>query len=309
MSPKRRAGGRANTRDSAVSRLGRRRAWDRHPRLGATREWARDPANLQLAIHTPRFRRMVALLFVLAVALGTLGSPFVIALVQGDERSMGPILVQSVAVQGNRRLAAPAVARASGVARDSLASEVDCEQVTSNLEKHPWIRKAHTTLLPGGQLVIRIEEREPVALVRGPANEGEGSIWRLIDGTGTPFARTRAEDWSRLPRFRSRRVLATGEIDSALIEALLIARRLSARPGWRPTAHEIELPTDASSRGWVLHSRTLPRTVILGENELEPRLERLAMLLDSKLPTARGAEEIDLRFADHAVLRSRSSSR
>jgi hypothetical protein len=145
--------------------------------------------------------------------------------------------------------------------------------------------------------------------MRGPATAGGAKIWRLIDRTGTPFARTRAEEWSRLPRLRSERVLETGEIDPALIEAFEITRHLSGRPGWRPTSREIELPTEDAGRGWVLHSRTLPRTVILGEDELAPRLQRLALLLDSNLPSARGAEEIDLRFADLAVLRSGSPSR
>ncbi len=309
MRSKRRAGGRANARDSAVTRLGRRRTRERYPRLGATREWVRDPASIQLAVHTPRFRRAVAGLFVLAIALGSLASPFVIEILQGDDRSTAPVLVRGVAVQGNQRLSAAAVAKASGVSPDGLASEVDCEQVALDLESHPWIRRADVTLLPGGKLVIRIEEREPVALVRGRAAAGDAIVWRLIDRSGTPFAKTRAEDWSRLPRFRSQRVLATGEIDPALIEALEIARQMSGRADWSPTSHEIELPTEDAGRGWVLHSRTLPRTVILGEEELERRLERLALLLDSDLPSARAAEEIDLRFAGLAVLRSGSPSR
>ncbi|MDE0911424.1 MAG: hypothetical protein OSB60_13245, partial [Myxococcota bacterium] len=61
--------------------------------------------------------------------------------------------------------------------------------------------------------------------------------------------------------------------------------------------------------GWVLHSQELPRTVILGEDELEPRLKKLSLLLTSNMPAARAAEEIDLRFANQAVLRSRSPSR
>jgi hypothetical protein len=300
-----------------VNRLGRRRARDRYSRWGARwsarwgaiREWARDPASIQLAVKTPRFRRAVTALFVLSIALGSLTSPWVVDLLRGGEQSLIPTRVRSIAVQGHRRLPARAVAKASGIAQDGLASQVDCEQVVRNLENHPWVRHADAVLLLDGKPVIRIEEREPVALVRGPAVVGDASIWRLVDRSGTPFARTRAEDWSRLPRLRSRRALTTGEVDPALTTALEITRHMSSRGDWRPTSREIELPTDDTGRGWVLHSRTLPRTVILGEDELEPRLERLALLLDSDLPSARGAEEIDLRFADLAVLRSRSSSR
>lgn len=310
MSSKRRAGGRARAWDSVVSRLARRRARDRYLRSGSTREWLRvDPTRIQLAVHPARFWRAVAGLFVLAIALGILASPRVIEHLLGNDRSAAPILVRSIAVQGNQRLAAAVVAQASGVAHDSLASEVDSEQVARDLENHPWIRDADAALLPGGKLVIRIEEREPVALVRGPASLGGANIWRLIDSTGTPFAATRAEDWSRLPRFRSQRVLATGRVDPALLEALEIARLMRGRAGGRSTPREIELPGPDAGRGWVLHSQTLPRTVLLGVDELEPRLARLALLLDSDLPSARGAAEIDLRFADLAVLRSGSPSR
>ncbi|MFT5695686.1 MAG: hypothetical protein ACI9QQ_001665, partial [Myxococcota bacterium] len=84
--------------------------------------------------------------------------------------------------------------------------------------------------------------------------------------------------------------------------------QLTDSPTQRAVHREIELPSKGAGRGWVLHSQTLPRTVILGEDELEPRLAKLAMLLGTDLPSTRGAEEIDLRFANQAVLRSRSSS-
>ena len=129
------------------------------------------------------------------------------------------------------------------VVLEELASEVDREQVVRNLENHPWVRHADAALLLDGQLVIRIEEREPVALVRGPAVADKAFIWRLVDRTGTPFARTRAEDWSRLPRLRSRgtrlpssaRVRANrGPVRPTRLQLQPVPS--TARPRTRPTA-------------------------------------------------------------------------
>ncbi len=315
MKSKRRASRRTRTRNSTIAMLGgghpaRTRMGERDTRLAAARGWARgEPTRIQRIVHAPGFRVVVIALSALALSLGALASNPLIERVQGDQRSEAPVRVQSIAVQGNTRLSATAVAHASGVAPDSIATEVDPEQVRLNLEKHPWIGHANTALLPDGKLVIRIEEREPAALVRGPASAGDKPIWRLLDATGTPFVGTRAEEWSRLPRFRSERVLATGEAEPALVEALTVARLVHGHTGTRLTTREVELPAVQAGRGWVLHSQTLPHTVILGENELESRLQELALLLDSDLPSARGAVEIDLRFADLAVLRSSSPSR
>ncbi|MCH7599351.1 MAG: FtsQ-type POTRA domain-containing protein [Myxococcales bacterium] len=321
MSPKRttrgKASGKARRQSSWVSRLTQR--WPPLGRgvRGAGRSRGRvGPGRIQRGSFAVYFRPAVAGLFFIALVLGVLVSHPVIESARGDKQSAVQVRVQSVAVLGNHRLSLADVARASGVAPDSLASEVDSAQVAKTLEQHPWIRRAEATLLPDGKLLVRIKERKPIALVREVVRDSRNAdntenqtVWRLVDATGTPFARTRAEDWSRLPRLRSQRTLATGEIDPTLVEALSIVRFMRSHAGRRLGAREIELPARDAGRGWVLHSQTLPHTVILGEKELEPRLERLALLLASDLPSARGAEEIDLRFADRAVLRSRSPSR
>ena len=314
MTKKRRTSRKTGAQSSLINRLTRRR-----PPLGrglasAVRELRQaGPTRIQRGSFSVYFRPAVAGLFALALVLGIFVSHPVIERALGDEQSTLQVRVQSVAVLGNQRLSPFEVARASGVAPNSLASEVDPARVAKTLERHPWIRRAGATLLPDGKLIVRVEEREPIALLRELSGDSEHAdkepVWRLVDATGTPFARTRALDWSRLPRLRSRRVLATGEVDPALVEALSIVKFMRGRAGKHLATREIELPARDLGRGWVLHSQTLPHTVILGEDELQPRLERLALLLASDLPSARRAEEIDLRFAERAVLRSRSHTR
>ena len=254
-------------------------------------------------------KRGLTLGFVAAFWLGTVTSHRVVEQIQGDASSASAMRVHALAVQGHERLSAARIAKASGLGSGSLASASDPERIARQLESDVFIESAQVTTLPTGTVVVRVQEREPVALLRGAEFEGGSQTWRLVDTTGTPFARTRARGWSRLPRFRSAEALPTNKPNPKLVFGLSLAALMREINGQSVVKREIQLPSEANGLGWVLHSQTLPRTVILGEDELKPRLERLALLLASSLPATRGAEEIDLRFAGQAVLRSGSSSR
>jgi len=306
MSPKRRTGRRTRKQSPVISRLNRKRRHDGFTNGGVMRG---DSVHMPGRDRAPGFRLLTSLGFALALLTGIISSRSVIQHVQAGETSGDPVRVRSVAVLGNQRLSAASVAQASGVAPDSIATRLDTKQIARTLERHPLIGSARSIVLPHGQLVVSVEERNPVALLRGRPGAKQEVVWRLVDSTGTPFANTRAEAWSRLPRLRSARARATGVVDPTLVEAIRIAMQIDRERAPAVAEREIELPTKGSGIGWVLHSQTLPHRVILGTQDLEPRLERLAMLLDADLPTARGVEEIDLRFADQAVLRGRSSFR
>lgn len=254
-------------------------------------------------------RQLVATLFVIALLLGSVTSRSVVRAFQGDATSVAPIRVEVIAVQGHDRLSAGRIAAASGIPRQSLASQLEPAQVAETLEAHEMIRSASVAPLPNGKLIVRVEEREPVAILRAPEAPDGDFVWRLVDTTGTPFARAQANEWSRLPRLLSRAALPTDEADPRLVGALTLATLIRETEGPNLEPREIELPSPKEGLGWVLHSRTLPRTVILGEDELKPRLEKLALLLASNMPPARAAEEIDLRFEGQAVLRSGSPSK
>ncbi|HIG70626.1 MAG TPA: FtsQ-type POTRA domain-containing protein [Myxococcales bacterium] len=304
MSPKRRAGARGQS--SVVARLAQKRS--RNPLT--SRRWVSvDPGGVQRFARWVSFRQVLAALFLLALFTGTAMSQYVVAEMQGDASNEAPVRVRGLAVQGHERLSAGRVAAASGLAPGMLASEIDTAKVAAALNAHEMIRSATVAALPHGKLILRVEEREPVAIVRAPEVEGGGDVLRLVDTTGTPFARAQANDWSRLPRLRSATVLPTDQADPQLLRALWLAALIRQTNGSDREAREIELPSQQAGLGWVLHSQELPRTVILGEDELEPRLEKLSLLLTSNMPAARAAEEIDLRFANQAVLRSRSPSR
>ncbi len=306
MSAKRRPFSRGTRQSAVVARLGRRQRRDPF----STRGWLSVDATRVQGVDRTLIRRLVLTTgFALALLLGATSGPALVASFNTVGADGETVLVRSVAVQGNVRLNAATVAMASGVARDSIASQLDPSQVEANLESHPMIRAADVALLPDGQLVVRIAEREPHALLRGRGDEGSATAWRLVDADGTPFADTRAEAWSRLPRVRSAAVIESDIASAPLREAIELAAQMDDPRFAVLGDREIELPAEAGSDGWVLHARGNPRRVVLGTDEVKPRLERLAMLLNADLSAARTATEIDFRFAGQAVLRSGSSSR
>jgi len=270
---------------------------------------------------TPARRRIViAAAFVLSVGLGAaFGSPALDA--AGMLGGGSAARIERISVQGNYWLSSRDVAVATGVAPGQTGAEIEVDVVGERLRAHPWIRNAQVMRLPTGHLLISIEEREPVALL-APATAAPDApaAWRLVDDAGTPFARVSdptarpigaetAADW---PRLRGGEQLGDGAAHPELAAALVLSRhveeaRLSGLLGGeRPL--ELVLPSSDDSQGWVLDPGPGRPRVILGHDRLAERIDRLEALLRSELVELRGAEEIDLRFADRAVLRSGAAS-
>jgi cell division septal protein FtsQ len=212
------------------------------------------------------------------------------------------------------------VALAAGVAKGSSAPEIDPRAVEDRLASHPWIRSAQAAVLPSGELLVQIEERQPRAVVRAGSEEA----WRLVDTWGAPFAPAEPDPAASLPRLRSHRQLAGDREHGTLARALTLLDELppsvlrklapaageaSEEAGGWPSGLELHLPEPGSHRGWVLRVARPRLEVILGREAVELRLRRLARLLESGLREVRRARSIDLRFADRAVMRAASVSR
>jgi len=257
---------------------------------------------------TPAGRTLLAASFLLSVLAGALLSP---AILEGLDHVFRaePAPLRSIAVQGNQHLSTREVAVATGIDPAASDGEISIEAVEARLESHPWILSARALQLPTGRLLVRIQERTPVALLCSPHPcDGDETGWLLVDAYGTPFANVLSGDDRTLPRIVGRRALATRETDPDLARAVSLQDRLPAAGSARAPA-ALELPEASSSEGWVLHLSSPAQRVLLGSRDLEARLERLEWLLAADLASAREAEVIDLRFAERAVLRSASASR
>lgn len=131
------------------------------------RRWGRTPKFMVsrldgIALPKPRLRRVVGWTAALGlvVALGT-GIPDAYSGLQGSDLFM----VKKISVEGNRLLAQTEIVDRSGVEVGGNLFQADLQTATDSLCAHLLIRKALLLRRPPGDLVISLEEREPVAWV------------------------------------------------------------------------------------------------------------------------------------------------
>jgi hypothetical protein len=89
--------------------------------------------------------------------------------------------------------------------------------------------------------------------------------------------------------------VGAGRPDPLLAEGVALAER--ARPA------ELRLPVEGSDLGWVMRPRGSDVEVVLGREDLEARLARWEQLRGSAAVELGAGAQVDLRFADQAVLR------
>lgn len=274
----------------------RRRRWqaqaaEARRRRSGDQPW-RDTRSM-----TPRGRRTLLALVLLPALLMAAGSLMRAGGGTLTRLQQEGLALRRISVEGARRVAPAEIAAAAGVRAGTPLLDVDVAAVETRLAEHPWIARARAVRLPPEQLLISVAERVPLAI----AVAGHGDGW-LVDASGTAFARAGAADVGRLPLLRGEQALRVGEADPALAEGVALALALSRR-GFRTSA-EIALARQGDPDGLALRlAGTAPR-IVLGSGELDGKLERLRALLAAGLPQTEAASDIDLRFADRAVLRS-----
>jgi len=73
--------------------------------------------------------------------------------------------ISGMSVQGDRMSDASEVLERSGLAEGMHGDSIVFLDVIERIETLPWIRMAHVNLTPSGQVRIRVEEEEPMALL------------------------------------------------------------------------------------------------------------------------------------------------
>ncbi len=257
-------------------------------RRGWRNETTSRPAGL---LRRPRARR--ALVWLVACALGALAGAL-----RGEELLARWLPERSshvrFAVMGNRHASGAELVAAAGVAPATALRTLDLVAVRAALAGHPWVRSARVAALPPDQLILAVEEREPVALAQ------LAGVRRLVDRDGTPFAPATPD--AQLPELRGAGApgppLAEGVALLAALKAHgLRAPRALILGGAEPAAlPALELAADAPAPG---------ARVLLGRDDRDRKLARLAGLLRSGPPELGQTAEIDLRFGGDVILRPR----
>lgn len=204
-----------------------------------------------------------------------------------------PPALTRIAVEGARQLSPRSVATATGVAPGTPLAELDEARIEDNLTAQPWIRAARARRLPGGSLVVSVDERIPSATTLA----GEPARVFAVDAMGAVFAPA-PEHAGALPRLVLSEEPTLGEEDPARARAIEIG-------SWLPdhglaTPREIGVATD--DRGFTLRFAGLDTEFVLGSVDLPARLDRLSRLLAQRPAEVAAAARVDLRFEDQVVL-------
>jgi cell division septal protein FtsQ len=215
-------------------------------------------------------------------------------LLGGASFSASPI--ESIHVQGTERLAPAAVAAASGLSRGASGSEVDDIAIAERLADEPWIADARVMMLPTGRLLVSVTERVAVAT----AHVGDEAP-HFVDASGTLFAAI-GEEPPALPRLFPAGPVAAGEPEASLADAVALAADFESHGLGRPV--EIVLGDDSDPTAYIVRLPDLAARILLGREDLDSRLDELADLLGADVAELATSTQIDLRFADQAVLRS-----
>jgi POTRA domain, FtsQ-type len=206
--------------------------------------------------------------------------------------------VSAVEVQGASHLTGVEVAQAAGIAPGDGYTAADPRRLAGSLRQNAWVAEAGAARLPGGTVVLRVREREPLAVI-----EGRGGPLG-VDAEGRPFAVLDARDAKDLPRLHCESTPLPGEPDPRIAEAIRVARSFPSRGLAMP--REIALGKEADPEGLVLRLPGLEARFVFGAKDLDARVGMLAELLAKRPAEVAEAASVDLRFLGQAVLSGRT---
>lgn len=145
--------------------------------------------------------------------------------------------VRQVLVCGQRRVSVVEIREHAGLIPGTPLIRVSLRSLTARVRSHPQIADAWAERRWPDSIIIRVEEREPVALV---ARYGG---WYLVDGSGYLLGEAKVDDLSILPIISG--VSADGDTAGERMRAPHIEAALDAlaafTPAWRGMLSEVNV--------------------------------------------------------------------
>jgi len=179
----------------------------------------------------------------------------------------------------------------------------DRARAQQTLETHPWVRRAVVRRVFPATLVVELEEREPVALLKA----GTGGRVFLLDRDGAIIVAEAFTDDERLPVLTGMEyadaILRTGETGARIRAALALVALLD-RSGVGRTEVDVRRPNDLVVYASGLRFR-------FGDGDFGDKVERYQQVSDRVRDRVRAQAravparlvEVDLRFQDKVIVR------
>jgi cell division protein FtsQ len=198
--------------------------------------------------------------------------------------------VDEILVVGRAETAHEDLLAGLAIARGSPLFAFDADAARRRIEALPWVRRASVTRMWPATIVVRVEEREPLALWQ---NQGR---FALIDRDGHVITRDKLERFRGLPVVVgegaapfAREILATLATEPDLMKRVTAAVRVGGRR-WNVRMDgvvDVQLPEDGAEAAW----------------------KRLAEIERTQRVLARDVRVLDLRLPDRLIVRTRASDK
>ena len=197
--------------------------------------------------------------------------------------------IRDVRVLGANALSPPDLVKLSGLAKGAALSDKTSRSAIEKLRAHPRLSQVSIIKDVTGDIVIRVKEREPVALMqldRLHYLDGEGRILDQADARAAlPIV---TGDWK--PREEKEMATQAMELRRTLVEEGFEEKEIS------------ELHYDPRA-GWTLYPTAFKVPVVFGVDRFGEKAGRMMRLMDRFRGRQDALEEIDLDYEKRAVIK------
>lgn len=233
---------------------------------------------------------VLALFFVVVVIAGLFSGGHVSAALQGAKDQANALMVsagftvQTVTLEGRAETAPKEIGRMLGIQVGDPMLYVDVDEARARVEALPWVKSAEVRRVWPDKIVVRIQERRPVALW-----QMDGAV-AVIDASGKPISGEDPARFAELP-------LVVGKGAETQVGALLAL--IATQPNLKS---RVKAAVRVGERRWNLRLANGVE-VRLPEEGAEAALAELVRLEREENVLARDIKAIDLRFPDRFIVK------
>lgn len=248
------------------------------------------------------WKQLLARLFRVTVFCGSaafllLGAVFGGRLLLGS----GYFAVTTVRVENNQRLLPDEVLALSDIAQGSNIFDLDLNMIGGKIEENPWVASAHVERVFPNEVTIRIEERQPQAIVR------LGTLY-YVDVYGEIFKMLDAGDRLDYPLISGvdRQLLLDNpeQARELLLGALGLLTELAQRRVFSlDQVSELRVSPQA---GITLYTYRGGVPVRFGQNGYRTKLDRLERIYKELQPQLTAIDYIDLNVVERVIVKLES---
>lgn len=206
--------------------------------------------------------------------------------------------VRQVRVEAQQRVSEEQVVALSEVCPGTNIFALDLELIGRRIEQSPWIARAEVKRVFPNELLIRIQERQPKAIVRLDHLyyvDAEGEVFKSL-------SRGESLDYPVISGIERSELLKKPEaVRKRLLEALALLDKLGQRKVFGLTAIS-ELAVDEKA-GMTLFTHAGGVPVHIGQADFAPKLDRLERIYPELQQRLSGIQSIDLNVAQRVIVK------